>query len=200
LVKRNRGRAWWRSIDNDWWIAGALCLASLLLAGLTVRIDQTLDLKPSEDRLWLYGGDATGASGVLSSIASSSITVAGVVFSANFVALQLASSLYTPRVIWSLIRRRWLQVVLGTFLATFIFSLIVLRSVRSETNEHPEFVPVIGVSIAIVLALMSVAVLVFYIHRGSRTVQPNAVIEIAATESFRLLRRDNSPLAATKDR
>jgi uncharacterized membrane protein len=173
--------------ESDWWIAGVFCLAGLLLASLVVRIDQSLDLEPTNDRLWLYGGDATGASSVLSAIAASSITVAGVVFSANFVAMQLASSLYTPRVIWTLIRRRWLQIVLGTFLATFVFSLMVLRSVRSETEQHPEFTPVIGVSVAILFALMSVAVLVYYVHRGSKMVQPAAVIKNAATESFRLL-------------
>jgi uncharacterized membrane protein len=173
--------------ENDWYIAGVLSLAGLALAGLMVRLDQALDLDPPTDRIWLYGGDAGGASGVLSAIASSSITVAGVIFSANFVALQLASSLYSPRVIWTLTRRHWLQVVLGTFLASFIYSLMVLRSVRSASEQEPEFVPVLAVSVAILLALASVGVLIFYVHRGAKMVQPASVIEIAAAESFNLL-------------
>src|SRR5262245_58191089 len=107
-MTRDRARSQLFDSESDWWIGGTICLVALVLSGLTVRIDQAVNLQPSSDRLWLYGGDSTGASGVLSAIAASSITVAGVVFSANFVALQLASSLYTPRVIWTLMRRRWL--------------------------------------------------------------------------------------------
>jgi uncharacterized membrane protein len=179
--------------ENDWSIAGMLSLGGLLLAGLMIRLDQALDLDPSTDALWLYGGDAGGASGVLAAIASSSITVAGVIFSANFVALQLASSLYSPRVIWTLTRRRWLQVVLGTFLASFIYSLMVLRAVRAGTVDDAEFVPVLAVSVALLLALASVGTLIYYVHRGAKMVQPASVIEIAATESFRLLGRAADP-------
>ena len=184
--------------EADWWIAGLLVLSGAILAGILIRLDEALKLDPHHSRLWLYGGDASGASGVLSAIASSSITVAGIVFSANFVAMQLASSLYTPRVIWSLTRRRWLQVVLGSFLATFIYSLLVLRSVRNTTDANPEFVPVVATSMAVILALASVSVFIFYIHRSSQMVQPSMVIEIAASEAVQLMNH-TAPLVEFRD-
>jgi uncharacterized membrane protein len=180
---------WHRAIADDWYLPGALALTGLLLAGLMVRIDLAVRLDPPEDMLWLYGGDASGASAMLTAIASSAITVAGVIFSANFVALQLASSLYTPRVIHTLVRRRWLQIVLGTFLASFIYSLIVLRAVRGGSDESDEFVPVLSVSVALLLALASVGVIIFYIHRAAHMINPNSVIRSAAAESFLILRQ-----------
>jgi uncharacterized membrane protein len=187
-----RKQSWFARLlgGQQWTITAVLCLAGFVLGLVLVRVDQGLRLKPSPDRVWLYGGDASGAIGVLSAIASSAITVAGVIFSANFVAMQLASSQYTPRVIRSLARKRRLQVVLGVFVASFAFSLVVMRSVRSATADTPEFVPVLSVSFAVSLALASVGVLVFYVYYGVRSVQPDFLITSAAAESLRLMQTD----------
>lgn len=176
-----------RAMGTVWSIPAGMVVGALVLASLSLRIDQELRIAPNPDRIWLYSGGPDGAMAVLSSIASSTITVAGVIFSVQFVVLQLASSQYTPRVIRSLAKRSDLQAVLGTFLSTFIFSLLVLRSVRTATDEHSEFVPVVSTSIAILLALLSVAVLIYFIYFGTRMVQPGSLFSSAMQDSTRLL-------------
>jgi uncharacterized membrane protein len=57
--------------------------------------------------------------------------VLGVVFSLTVVVLQIASAQFTPRVMRNLTGDRGTQVVLGVFLGTFTYALIVLRAVRS---------------------------------------------------------------------
>lgn len=54
------------------------------------------------------------------------------------------------------------QVVLGTFIATFIYNLLVLRTVRSVGENI--FVPHISVTVAVFLALASLGLLIYFIH------------------------------------
>ncbi len=162
-----------------------------------VQIDQALRLTPDPDRIWLYGGGADSATAVLSAVTSSAITVAGIIFSATYVTMQLASSQYTPRVVQALSRRWNLQVVLGIFLANFVYSLVVLRSVRPSTTARPEeFVPVLAVSVCVALSIACVGVLVYYITYGMHSLQPTFLINSAASETERLLER--SRLASSK--
>ncbi|HAJ59617.1 MAG TPA: DUF2254 domain-containing protein, partial [Cyanobacteria bacterium UBA8543] len=56
------------------------------------------------------------------------------------------------------------QVVLGTFIATFIYCLLVLRTVRGD--DYNVFVPQISVTVGIVLAIASIGVLIYFIHHA----------------------------------
>lgn len=59
----------------------------------------------------------------------------GVVFSVTIVALQLASSQFTPRVLRSFVADRANQIVLGIFIGTFTYTLLVLRTTRSAVDD-----------------------------------------------------------------
>src|SRR5690606_20537733 len=97
----------------------------------------------------VFGVGAEGARGLLGSIASGLITVTGVIFSVTIVALQLASSQLSPRVMRSFVSDRANQVVLAIFIGTFTYALLVMRSIRSEREDYQEFVPNIAVSVAV---------------------------------------------------
>lgn len=87
------------------------------LAFASVSIDQSLTGSWVENG-WIYTGGPEGARAVLSVIAGSMMTVAGVVFSITIVALTLASPQFGPRLLRSFMRDRANQVVLGTFTAS----------------------------------------------------------------------------------
>lgn len=182
-----------RVVDGHRWIImAAIIAAGLLLSLVMVRLDQALDLHPDPDQVWIYGGGADGALGVLSAVSASTITVAGVIFSATYVTMQLASSQYTPRVVQALARQSSLHLVLGLLLADFVYSLMVLRSVRPATTANPEeFVPVLSLSVCVLLSIGCVAVLVYGITAGIRALQPTSLIGAAADETMALLRRSS---------
>jgi uncharacterized membrane protein len=126
--------------------------------------------------------------------------VAGVIFSATFVTMQLASSSYTPRVVQALSRRWVFQVVLGTFLGSFAYSIVVLRAVRPASTENPaEFVPVISVSVCVLFSMVSVGVLIYYISFGMRSLQPAFLIDSAARETVNLLESRRADLSQLTD-
>jgi len=106
---------------------------------------------------------------MLSAIASSMITVAGTAFSITLVALSLASSQFGPRMLRNFMQDTGNQVVLGTFIATFIYCLLVLRTIRGE--DYDVFVPQISVTVGLMLAMASIGVLIYFIHHASISIQ-----------------------------
>jgi uncharacterized membrane protein len=138
----------WETLSSSlWFVPTVMTLLALGLAFGSIALDDV-----TGDTGWAYGGGPEGAREVLGTIAASMITVAGVAFSVTIVALTLASQQFGPRLLRNFMRDRGNQLVLGTFISTFTYCLIVLRSIRSSGSE---FVPHISVTFAILLALAS---------------------------------------------
>lgn len=164
----------WDSLRSSYWFlptlmaAGAIALAFSLLA---------LDRSSSFDMSalgWIYQGGADGARAVLSVIAGSMVTVAATAFSITIVALQLASSHFGPRLLRNFMQDQGNQLVLGTFIATFIYCLLVLRTIRGE--DYQLFVPQLSVTVGVLLAMASIGVLIYFIHHASTIIQVSHVI------------------------
>jgi uncharacterized membrane protein len=179
---------WRQVVDSLWFLPALLTLAGAVLAMLAVNLGDGLlgDLDATE-LWWLFGGGAEGARGVLGAIAGSIITVTGVVFSVTIVALQLASTQFTPRVLRQFMSDRANQLVLGVFIGTFTYTLLVQRTVRSGSDDGGAFVPALAVTGAVVLALTSIAFLIFFIDHLARSIQAESVIDRVARETLRVI-------------
>lgn len=161
-----------------WFVPAMMLVAGAVLAFFTVWVDRRV--APADVPVLtelVYTGGTDGAREVLSAISSSMITVAGVVFSITIVTLQLASSQFGPRILANFMRDRANQVTLGTFVSTFLYSLLVLRTVSTEGSNA---VPHLSVTFALLLAIASLSVLIFFIHHVATTIQaPNLIQRIA---------------------
>ena len=168
--------AWAGVRDSLWFVPGIGAVLGATLALVAVRVPN-----PDGDlawlEAWLFGGGVEGARGVLSTIAGSLITVTGVVFSVTVVALQLASSQFSPRVLGGFVADRVNQVVLGVFIGTFTYTLLVLRTIHSEGADRETFVPQVGVTLALVLLLASIGALIVFIDHAARSVQASVILE-----------------------
>jgi uncharacterized membrane protein len=174
-----RIRTFWEDLTSTlWFVPAAMTGAATALAFAMAGLDRRTG-DGHEGWFFVYSGGADGAREVLSTVAGSMITVAGVVFSATVVALSFASSQLGPRLLRSFMRDRGNQVVLGTFIATFVYCLLVLRTVSGEPDE---FVPHFGVTAGLLLALASLAVLIYFIHHVAVSLQADHVISVVAKE------------------
>lgn len=175
---------WNRLTDSLWFVPAIITVAYSVAAFLMVQVD--IHLIGSLDRrgFWLFAGSAEGARGVLSAIATSIITVTGVVFSVTIVALQLASTQFTPRVLRNFTADRSNQVVLGVFIGTFIYTLLVLRIVRAPMEETTALVPSTSVTLAVLLAVVSIGFLIFFIDHAARSVQASVIIHRVTAETL----------------
>lgn len=165
---------WYQIRHSFWFIPSLITIVAAVLSQVTLELDETLAWEDYKGLGWIYSGSGEGASTLLSAIVGSMITATSVTFSMTLVALTLTASQYGPRLLQNFMRRPGSQIVLGTFLATFIFSLLVLRSV--QVNGATAVVPHLSVTVAVGLALASVGVLIFFIHHIARAIQADTII------------------------
>ncbi|MGD9948194.1 MAG: DUF2254 domain-containing protein [Desulfobulbus sp.] len=178
-----RLRHWWQEIRSSFWfIPAMMVLDAVILATVLITLDATVDLHIVERWPLLFGAGAAGSRSLLTAVASSMITVAGVVFSITLVALSLTSSQYTSRVIRIFMRDRVNQVVLGVFVGIFAYCLVVLRTIRG--GDEQTFVPSLAVLAGLILAFVGIAFLIYFIHHISTSIQASSIIAGAAQETI----------------
>jgi uncharacterized membrane protein len=172
---------YWEQIRSSFWFLPTLmAIGSAALAYLMVSVDQQYSDELPDFLSWAYTGGAEGASAVLGTIAGSMITLAGVVFSLTLVALSLASSQFGPRLLRNFMRDTSNQVTIGTFIATFLYCLLVLRTIRRV--EDATFVPQVSVTLGVAFALASLGVLIYFIHHVAVSIQADEIISRVAGE------------------
>nr|WP_304503862.1 DUF2254 family protein [Corynebacterium lemuris] len=142
---------WWDRIWRPFWTIPAVSVAVALVLGFLLP---TWERGLSDPALrFVFEGGPDAAREVLGTIASSTISVAGLIFSITLVVLQLVSSQFSPRMLNGFLRNRIVQATLGIFLGTFVFSLTVIRYVWSEDEDITGFVPRASVTVAFLLVL-----------------------------------------------
>jgi uncharacterized membrane protein len=165
---------WSRLSNSFWFLPLAFSALTALLSVGTLALDQYTDWGTAYDLSWLYRGGPDGARAMLSTIGGSMIGVAGTVFSITIAVLSFASSTFGARLLRNFMRDRGNQLVLGIFVATFLYCLLVLRAVRGTDEEA--FVPHLSVTMGILLAIASLGALIYFIHHISESIQAGKVI------------------------
>lgn len=177
---------WARWIDllrtGFWFVPMVMLGLAFGLALLLLNVDHRFD-PGIRDSLsgWAYSGGPEGARTLLSTIAGSMITASTVTFSLAAVALSIASQQYGSRVLRNFMRDRTTQVLLGIFVSTFIYSVIVGRAVRGS-DPTGGFVPAISVSVAIALVVVALVLLIYFIHHISASIQAAQIIRVIAED------------------
>ena len=173
---RHRARSLWIALTSSlWFIPGTIVAGAVLAAVVLVELSAAIDAEALARLPRLFGAGAAGSREMLSTIAGSVITVAGVTFSITIAALAMASAQYTPRVLRTFMADRANQVVLGTFVGVYAYCLVVLRTIRG--GDEGAFVPSIAVLGGFLLALVSVGVLIFFIHHIASALQASTILE-----------------------
>lgn len=184
----NKLKQIWSNLRSSFWFLPSLIVAvSIALAEALIELDSNglerwIARWPS-----LFGVNAEGARGILSTIAGSMMTVVGVTFSMTLVTLALASSQYTSRILRNFMRDHVTQVVLGIFTGIFTYCLIVLRTIRG--GEESGFIPNLAVSLGVVLAIGGISVLIFFIHHIASSIQASNIIASVAVETMEAVDR-----------
>jgi uncharacterized membrane protein len=161
-----------------WVVPSIAALVAAVLALVVVQLDRA---SGSLGLPLTIGADSARA--VLSAISGAMISFTALVFSITMLVLQAVSTQLSPRVVRTFLRDRFNQVVLGLFVATFVFSLLVLSAIGSQG------VPTLGVVVAVGLVLVSVMAFVAYIDHMAHDIQPTSVIESIAVETISVIER-----------
>lgn len=171
-----------RLTGSLWFLPGLIVLGFMAGAVLLIDVSIVLDAWATERLPRVFRATADSARNMLSSIASSVITVAGVTFSIMVVAVSQASSQYTPRILRNFMRDRMSQITLGVMVGVFVYCLVVLRTVID--NDDVSFVPVIAVTGSLVFVFIAVALLVYFIHHIASTLEAGSIIKSVSEDTL----------------
>jgi uncharacterized membrane protein len=138
---------------------------------------------------FVFGGGAAAARDLLAAIAGSLISVTGLTFSLTVIALQLASSQYSPRLLQTFVSDRVVQATLAQLVLTFVYALTVLRTVRTEsaTDDDSAFVPRLSITVAYLLTLGSVLALVFFLGHLAQALRVETMLRDVHDEATRTI-------------
>ncbi len=163
-------------LSSYWFIPALMAFGAVALSFIMVGLDIYFGSSWLEDAEWVYLNEPDGAQELLSTIAGSMITVAGVVFSITTVTIAQTALRFGPRLLTNFMQDRGNQITLGTFIATFLYCLLVLRTVRGGEDGAGVFVPHIAVFGALFLALASLSVLIYFIHHVPESIHVSNLV------------------------
>jgi uncharacterized membrane protein len=180
-----------------WFLPTIFAAAAIIAANLTIWLDARVDA-PIGVRPDLVSDPGTAAT-FAGAIAAATLAFVAVVFATTLVAIQLAASQYSPRAVRIFIRSRITRVTLGLFLATFVFSVILLVSNRAPVTSAKQFAPVVSVTTLLALTLATVFGFVAYLHGVVRLMRVQYLLEAIATETRRAIEENFPPASAYVD-
>jgi uncharacterized membrane protein len=167
-------------VRSSLWFVPVVCvLAGVALSFATLWIDDAFDhgLIPQA-----FTGGPDAALVILSAVATSMVSLAALVLTITMVVVQLAMGQFSPRIVQRILRDRPSQFAIGIFVATFAHSMLAMRDVRVGGSGGGT-VPGLAVVVAFLLVLVSIAVLVLYVHHIGRSLRVSALIELVGKDT-----------------
>jgi uncharacterized membrane protein len=168
------------SLRTGLWVVPVVCvLGGVLLSFVTVAVDDGKLIPRS-----LTGGPDAALT-ILGTVAASMVTLTGLVLTIVLVVVQLAMGQFSPRIVRAILRDRPSQLAIGVFAATFAHAMLAMREIN--TTEPDAAVPGLAIVVAFVLIVVSIMVLIGYVHHIGQSLRVAALIETVGQETRELL-------------
>lgn len=185
-------------IHSSLWFVPACIIAGLVLLAMgLIELDRHVDEVLRQQWPQLFAMEAQGARNLVSTIAGSMATIAGVTFSMTMVALTLASQQYTSRVLRNFMRDRGNQIVLGIFIGIFLYCLLVLLVIK---EQGVYFVPACAVLASVMLSALACAAFIYFIHHISSSIQADEMARSITRETLQIIDKYSASKAAESGR
>ncbi len=170
------------SVRNSIWFVPAACvLAGLVLSMATIAVDSATDFELVPQSLT---GGPGAALAILSTVAASMVSLTALVLTITMVVVQLAMGQFSPRIVQTFLQDKPSQLAIGLFVATFAHAMVALREVSFEGGGQ---VPGLAILVSYVLVIISIVVLVIYVHHIGQSLRVASLIELVGSDTRRLL-------------
>jgi uncharacterized membrane protein len=179
------------------WAMPSVAVVIALIAGSGLSF---VEVAPGSWRdRFLFQGTADDARTLLIAIASTMATVIALVLGLTVVALQLASTQFSPRLLRNFLRDRVNQFVLSIFVATFTYSSAGLYTVGVKAGERTDEYPRLAVTVALILLFVSLLMLVFFVHHLTHSIQIDEVMRRVERTTLQVIDRDLPTIGVTTE-
>jgi uncharacterized membrane protein len=168
-------RASWDALRTSLWlIPGLMFVFGAVLAVGMLQLEPGWSERHFGRGWWSTVGNGEDARNLLSTLLTSIITMASMAFSVTVVALALAANTFGPRLIRIFRANLRTQIVLGTFILTIVYLLLILRSIHGDWSRAE--VPHAAVTLGSLLALFSVVALLAFIQDVGTSIVADEVV------------------------
>jgi uncharacterized membrane protein len=170
-----------KKVSTSLWFIPVLCvLAGSVLSFVTISIDRSTSfgLIPQS-----FTGGAEAALAILETVAASMVSLTALVLTVTMVVVQLAMGQFSPRIVQTFLRDKPSQLTIGVFVATFAHAMLALR----EVNVVEDQVPGLAVVFAYGLIVISIILLVVYVHHIGESLRVSALIELVSEQTRRTI-------------
>ena len=165
-----------------WLIPFACALAGMALALLTIAIDRATNGELISRSIT---GDPNAGLQLFGTVAASMVSLTALVLSITAVVVQLAMGQFSPRSVRPFLQDRPSQFAIGIFVGTFVHAILAMREVRSFTARGS--VPSLTVLVSFGLVLVSIIVLVAYVHHIGNALKIDTIIKSIGDETRAVL-------------
>jgi uncharacterized membrane protein len=184
-------------LRSSLWFLPVLCVVGgAVLSFTTLALDRSFDYEALPRSLV---GEPEAALSILETVATSMVSLAALVLTITMVVVQLAMAQFSPRIVQRVLQDKPSQLAIGLFVATFVHAILAIREVRTDSGGAGAQVPGIAVLTAFVLVIVSIAVLVMYVHHIGRSLRVSALIELVGKDTRALIDKTYSQGAAALD-
>lgn len=159
---------------SAWTLPAACVIVAVGLSQLTLYMDTEFGESMFDSTAYLKIWTVASAQSLLSTIASSTLSLAGVAFSSIMVTMTLATQQFGPRLLRNFMKDRSSQLCLGVLMGTFVYCLFIIRGPRSE--QDGDFVPQLSTIVAMALAIASLFFFIHFIQHVLSTIQEERVL------------------------
>ena len=186
-------------VTSGLWFVPVLCvLAGAAISFGTIALDRYFDYEALPSNVV---GGPEAATAILATVAASMVSLTALVLTITMVVVQLAMGQFSPRIVQRILQDKPSQLAIGLFVATFVHAILALREVTNE-GDGTGNVPGIAVVMSFVLVLVSIAVLVMYVHHIGQSLRVSSLIELVGKDTRKLLDRkypDQGPAVKLDD-
>lgn len=182
-----------RIVNSIGFFPALISVLFFVAAFIVLYIDQTaLGTSFKQDIVpWIVLKSTDTARDVLTTIIAGSVSLLVLSFSMVMVVLSQAASTYSPKVISGIISSKANQTVLGVYIGTVIYDLIILMTIRSY--EASPLIPSLSIFLGMLAGITCIILFVYFIHSVSQSIQVhNIIIDIHDTTAS-TLRRETGP-------
>lgn len=163
-------------VNSFWFLPVIMMIGAVILAIASLRLDNWLQDAFPDISIGLLQTSADSARDTLAVVATAVITVTSLVFSMTLIVLTIAAGQLGPRLIAIFKADRTTQVVLGIFVSTFVFALLLLRWVVPDDVDPTASATAVSLTLAQLFALICLILLVYFVHHLSEMLQADTVI------------------------
>ncbi len=166
-------RVYKRLISSIAFIPTVMVFGAFLLAVFIFSIDGAGDdlwLEKNLKFVLVHGAD--NARMVLTTIVGGILSLTVFSFSMVMIVLNRASASLSPRILPQLVAQKFHQFVLGFYMGTIVYSLILIVNLGPDKD-----LPAVGILLSMIFAISSLGLFIYFIHSISQSIQVDHILK-----------------------